>query len=422
MKRRIWIGQIAVVLAALVFGLPGVAAQQPGAPVMGGIREGSVYLFSADGSAPVQVFQGDGVTLPTQLKWTPDGQHLLFLAASPGAAGYSLMMADGQGSAAVPIADNLMYMPVAFLPDGRVVYATPGEIGPAQGENQLPQMSISLYAQALDPAVAPEKIADVPFGTGCGGGSPFPMDGIYSMDAGFMGNELTLQMTERGLLHSVSCSGAGLALLDLQSGDTAGVGEGLARVAISPDGTRFAAVNFLQFPAQLELVTVDLATLTVTPVATSHTPDQVTWGADGALYYSVREQLPEPVTVAPEQMQAMVEAGRLGPDSQVPRYRVAIYRIDPAGGAETLLFETDSAWAVGRLFTVGDMLYFSLIPGAQAWIDGLLANPVDMESRAGFLQEQSMVAPVLYRLPLTGGTPEPVFENIIAATPRPAAQ
>lgn len=422
MKRRHWFGPIAAIFAVLAFGLPGVMAQQPGAPVMGGIREGSVYLFSTDAPTPIQVFQGDGLTLPTQLKWTPDGQRLLFLASSPGAAGYSLMMADWQGGAAVPIADNLMYMPVAFLPDGRVVYATPGEIGPAQGENQLPQMSISLYAQTLDPAATPEKIADVPFGTGCGGGSPFPMDGIYSMDAGFMGNELTLQMTEHGLLHSVSCSGAGLAVLDLQSGETMGVGEGLARVALSPDGTRFAAVNFLEFPAQLELVTVDLATLSVTPVATGHTPDQVTWGADGALYYSVREQLPEPVAVAPEQMQAMVDAGRLGPDSKIPRYRVAIYRLDPVSGAETLLFEADSAWAVGRLFTVENALYFSLIPGAQAWIDGLLTTPVDMESRAGFLQEQSMVAPALYRLPLSGDTPEPVFENITAATPRPAPQ
>lgn len=422
MKRRLWCGPIAALFAVLAFGLPGAIAQQPGAPVMGGIREGSVYLFSADTPTPIQVFQGDGLTLPTQLKWTPDGQRLLFLASSPGAAGYSLMMTGAQGGAAIPIADNLMYMPVAFLPDGRVVYATPGEIGPAQGENQLPQMSISLYAQALDPAAAPEKIADVPFGTGCGGGSPFPMDGIYSMDAGFMGNELTQQMTDHGLLHSVSCSGAGLAVLDLQSGETMGVGEGLARVAMSPDGTRFAAVNFLQFPAQLELVTVDLATLSVTPVATGHTPDQVTWGADGALYYSVREQLPEPVAVAPEQMQAMVDAGRLGPDSHIPRYRVAIYRVDPPGGAEALLFETDSAWAIGRLFAVENSLYFSLIPGAQAWIDGLLATPVDMESRAGFLQEQSMVAPALYRLPLSGGVPELVFENITAATPRPAAQ
>src|SRR5690606_13576945 len=144
----------------------------------------------------------------------------------------------------------------------------------------------------------------------------------------------------------------------------------------------------------------------------------LTWGTDGALYYSERELLAEPLPVAPEQLQAMIEAGRLGPDSQVPRYRVALYRLEPASGVETLLFETDTAWAVGRLFTVGDALYFSLIPGAQAWIDGLLTNPVDMETRAGFLEEQSMVAPTLYRLPLTGGTPAPVFDNIIAATPR----
>ena len=34
-----------------------------------------------------------------------------------------------------------------------------------------------------------------------------------------MGNELILQMTAQGLLHSVSCQGAGLALLDLETGE-----------------------------------------------------------------------------------------------------------------------------------------------------------------------------------------------------------
>lgn len=419
MKRIHWIGRALVLLALLAPSLPIAAAQTGDIPVIGGIRDGSVYLFGVSPDGPVQVFQGDDLALPTHLKWTPDGQHLLFLAAAPDAAGYRLMMADAQGGAAVQIADNLMYMPVAFLPDGRVAYAAPGDVGPAQDQSLLPQMTVSIYAQPLEPGAAPERIADIPFGTGCGGGSPFPMDAIYSMDAGFMGNELTLHMTDRGLLHSVSCIGAGLALLDLQTGETTGVGEGLARAAIAPDGSRFAAVNFLEFPAQAALATVDLATLTVIPVATSATPDQLAWGADGAIFYSVREQLSEPLAIAPEQKQAMVDAGRLGPDSQVPRYRVALYRLDPASGAETLLFETDSAWAIGRLFTAGDAVIFSLIPGAQTWIAGLLATPVDMETRAGFMQEQSMVAPTLYRVPFTGGAPEPVIENILAAVPQP---
>src|SRR5690606_42082507 len=103
------------------------------------------------------------------------GQTLLFLATAPGAAGYQLMMANAAGGQAQPIADKLLYMPVGFLPDGRVVYLTPGEIGPAQDESMLPQMSVSVYAQPLQAGLEPELIADIPFGTGCGGGSPFPM-------------------------------------------------------------------------------------------------------------------------------------------------------------------------------------------------------------------------------------------------------
>ncbi len=422
MKRTHWIARIAVLLALLGLSLPVAAAQDGADPVIGGIREGSVYLFGVSPDGPAQVFQGDDMTVITHLKWTPDGQHLLFLVTALDSPGYRLMMASAEGGEAVQIADNLLYMPVAFLPDGRVTYAAPGEIGPAQDQSMMPQMVVSLYAQALEPGATPELIADIPFGTGCGGGSPFPMDAIYSMDAGFMGNELALHMTDHGLLHSVSCIGAGLALLDLQTGETTGIGEGLARAAMAPDGARFAAVNYLEFPSRVELATVDLATGAVTSVPTSAAPDQLAWGADGALYYSVREQLPEPLPVAPEQLQAMVDAGRLALDSQIPRYRVALYRLDPASGAETFLFETDSAWAIGRLFNAGDAIYFSLIPGAQTWIEGLLSTPVDMESRAGFLQEQSMVAPTLYRLPFSGGAPEPVIENITAATPQPAMQ
>jgi hypothetical protein len=422
MKRTPWFTLILALLSVATLSVPVAAAQTGTVPLLGGIRDGSVYLFGAAGTEPVQVFQGGDMAFPTQLKWTPDGQHLLFLATAPGAAGYQLMMANAAGGQAQPIADNLLYMPVGFLPDGRVVYLTPGEIGPAQDESMLPQMSVSVYAQPLQAGVEPELIADIPFGTGCGGGSPFPMDAIYSMDAGFMGNELILQMTAQGLLHSVSCQGAGLALLDLETGETTGLGAGLARVAMAPDGMRFAALNYLQFPVQAELVTVDLATLEVTPIATSQTPDQLAWGADGAIYYSVREQLPEPLAVDPVQMQAMVDAGRLGPDSQVPRYRVALYRLDPSSGQETLLYETDTAWAIGRIFTTADSVYFSLIPGAQVWIEGLLTNPVDMQTREGFMAEQSMVAPTLHRIPLTGSPAEPVVENIIAAIPQPAAQ
>ena len=361
MKRNHWMGLVLALLVVAAISIPAATAQTGTAPLLGGIRDGSVYLFGAPGTEPVQVFQGGDLTLPTHLKWTPDGQRLLFLATAPEAAGYTLMMADATGGQAQPIADNLLYMPVAFLPDGRVAYLTPGEIGPAQDQSMLPQMSVSVYAQAIEPGATPELIAEIPFGTGCGGGSPFPMDAIYNMEAGFMGNELTLQMTDQGLLHSVSCIGAGLALLNLETGETTGIGAGLARAAMAPDGTRFAALNYLEFPAQAELVTVDLATLAVTPIPTGQTPDQIAWGADGAIYYSVREQLPEPLVVDPVQMQAMVDAGRLGPDSQVPRYRVALYRLDPASGQETLLYETDTAWAIGRIFATTDAAYFSLI-------------------------------------------------------------
>src|SRR5690606_156382 len=83
MKRTPWFTLILALLAVATLSVPVAAAQTGTVPLLGGIRDGSVYLFGAAGTEPVQVFQGGDMAFPTQLKWTPDGQHLLFLATAP---------------------------------------------------------------------------------------------------------------------------------------------------------------------------------------------------------------------------------------------------------------------------------------------------------------------------------------------------
>src|SRR5690606_40309016 len=57
MKRTPWFTLILALLAVATLSVPVAAAQTGTVPLLGGIRDGSVYLFGAAGTEPVQVFQ-----------------------------------------------------------------------------------------------------------------------------------------------------------------------------------------------------------------------------------------------------------------------------------------------------------------------------------------------------------------------------
>jgi WD40 repeat protein len=422
-KQHLWTLLLAASLFVLAAGL--VRAQEVGAKGMpyAAVVDGKLTLFGV-ADAPVTVQSPANYRDFFSLAWSPDGSKLAFLQQNDQFQ-MKLMVTDSAGKVTPLDAASLESgFPITFSPDGYIIY-----IG--QGDNsqiaQNQQYTVTVNRIRPEAGAAPEKIGQFASGVGCGGGSPIPADWQYWGETGFGGNPLTLAWTPYGLLHSNACSGGSLALLDLQTGEdkpigpqqslSQGVTDALGRVAIAPDGKRFAAVKTKYAEPSLirSLVLVDLETLDITDVATTGAPDQLAWSADDTLFYSTRDERANLIsTLSAEQKQKLNEV--LGYEmTDLPSFEVNIRQLNVQTGEDRLIYTAD-AYAVGRMFELpgGKSLVFSQIPNLNAWVDAVASGKLDMTSEQSGDQQRATVPVSLLELSLESG------QN--AAVVQPSAQ
>ena len=338
------------------------------------------------------------------LAWSPDGRYLVYTIQGEG-DNYELYLTDVAGSAPRLLSDDLYYpMPVTFSPAGTQVYfARPGTDA-APTENGV---TVNVFAQDVAAESQAELVGTFMFGVGCGGGSPYPGDAVYSWEAGYMGRGSVFEMTPYGLVYSVNCSGSGTALLDLQTGVSTELGANLSRVAASPDGERLVAVQDSAdgSPVGGVLTVIDLATLTLTPLGTVAEPDQVAWGGANVIYYSTRA---EGGLVVPGSDNDTF-ANDFGIPDGVPSFDLTVHRVDLTQTTDAEIW-SGAGWAVPRLYASpdGDALFFNLIPAGEDWVDAVNAGTLTNQDNA-----ESFYFPVLYRLGLTTGEAVQVAENLV---------
>lgn len=345
------------------------------------------------------------------ITWSPDGQVLAYTLLDPDFSA-SLYVTDTTGSEPVLLATDLYYlMPVTFTPDStQVIYAK------VSTEPQTTQdQTVNVFRQALAANATAELIGTFAFGTGCGGGSPFPGDSVYQWEAGYSGNALILELTPTGLLHSTNCTGSGTVLMNLETGESVEVGTNLARVDVSPEGMRAAGLSMGDNPTIGTLTVVDLGTLAVTPLGAVAQPDQLAWGPDGNIYYSART--PSGAVVPGTDVETFINMGFEG---GLPVNTVSIHKVDLAATTDSEIY-TGDAYAIGRLFVAPDnqWLYFSQIPNGEAWAQAILDGTITAQSPAS--ASFDLFAPSLNRLSLSGGNTELVGANLVKATLNDAA-
>jgi hypothetical protein len=327
-----------------------------------------------------------------------------------------------------------------IIVEGRIIYIGQGAM-PADANTPYRSEVKSI---ALEAGAAPETLAAFEWGTGCGGGASIPTFWRYWEETGFGGSPQVLKMTSFGLLHSTNCSGGGLAMLNLETGQDTKIGpefltEGsqptdapLARVALSPDGKTAAAVRVYyatpgeQPPTTFALALVDLATLNVTNVTTPVQPDQVAWSADGAtLFYSTQEN---PVNLidnlTPEEKEKIGPiVGTVQNNEVVPvwSYTATIHHLNPATGEDTVIYSAD-AFAIGRMSATpdGQALIASQVANAGDWLAATLSGELSAETDPDGSMARALVPVTLLRIPVNANdAPTVIVENLAQLTLRP---
>lgn len=408
-------------LLALMIG--GTAAQaQDLLPPIAAVQDGVPVLASFSGAVePITAPPGRDIF---DLAWSPDGQILAFVVYDERYKP-SLFISGPDMNEVVAL--NSGYLEAgfgtAFTPDGNILYAAEG-----QWPTDATLMPIVEIRQIAPEAGAqPVTLGQFEHMVGCGGGSPIPADWQQWRESGFGGNFLTLEWTPYGIVHSTSCNGGSASILDPATGEDRPLGptftqdelpgaDPITRLTVSPDGTQAAGVRlvYASNAATSSLVLIDLASGTISEVATAVQPDQVTWSADGSIIYSTRTPGRD-ITASLSDMGRATLAAAMGylnasemPD--LPAYTVEIRRVSPASGEDTSLL-TLNAYAAGRMRETSDgALIFSLIPNLDAWTQAIISGQLDLMADMTGDQQRALVPISLFQLP--AGQPAPLLIGV----------
>ncbi len=389
-------------------------AQDVGQP-FAGISDGTLTLYGV-GANPIPV-NNPANTGITSLVWSPDGSKLAYLLTDEN---YQTQLMVTGGSEPVRLDAGMIEggFPVTFTDDGLILYVGSRALnGPDMSDYHADVKRIAPEASAK-----PETLGNFAMHIGCGGGSPLPGDWRYWEETGFGGNFLTLEMTDFGLLHSTRCEGVGLALLDLQTGEDKLIApelaensewmEGYSRAALSPDGTQVAAL-YIRYDEPMPIRTlaiIDLATLSITNIETADNPDQITWGSDGTIFYSVisfKVNVVDALTDA--EKEKLSETNTL----DIPGNEVFIHRINPANSEAQVIYD-GYGYAIGRMAVTanGESLIFSQVANQDAWIKAIADGTLDVVLDSTGEAQRALVPVSLYQITLeSGGAPSPIAND-----------
>lgn len=327
------------------------------------VEDGELKLFGF-GETP-QVIASDVNPFVTNQVWSPNGNYLAFMEFSEN--GGDLMLTDSLGSTPQLIATGLNSgMPLSFSEDSSQIFY--GIVpNPSEATSIGANYTVDVMSRIIGSSSAPVKVGSFQQAS-CGGGGSSVYDALYWIEAGPSGQRPLLAVTEYGILHSTSCFGEGLALLNISTGNTTVLDNSIIRARVSPDGQSVIGIKNGQ------LFLIDLATGEAITVPTDVTPEQVIWGAEGTgnIYYSVRNTTDEVITYTSDEQQKILNAVGLE-IAEVAVNQVAVHRLNLETGVEEVVYE-NTAYAIGQMKVLPDnrLLMVSEIPSLPTWFEAIL--------------------------------------------------
>jgi Tol biopolymer transport system component len=329
------------------------------------------------------------------LRWSPDGQALLFTDVSSN----TIYVVQSGGVPRIVAQDTGIGFAGAWDLNGQILFV---RVNPA---------ALTAQGQVMDifrvPVTGgnPERVASFNFTVGCGGANFDPANFLYDRETFYGFGEYALIATPNGYVVTTGCGSIGVALIT-PTGEV-WRNENIRRPAVSPNGATLVAVTYVPGVLEGQIVNVSFANGSTTAVSgTPNNVEQITWSPDSTrIYYT---------TIAEKRtIQVAGNPGNLLPVSDVgfTDYDLTLGFIPAAGGTPTTL-NTATGRAFGRITVSpdGNSIAYSLVPSsylmgeqmtAGRTVDEILAAAPQTRISAVTLNNQ----PLRIVNPIDGGNP-----------------
>jgi dipeptidyl aminopeptidase/acylaminoacyl peptidase len=287
---------IALVLLALIATAVPVAAQTS-EPVFAYIKEGNVWLRYDNGQNVAltndAVYQTESaIYWPgySELSWSPTGQWLAFVRDDQEDS--TLYIADVTKDVIVAEPTVSTAFPPVWYDEQNVAYfVSTGEM------NQMDERYDVFTLNAGNDAHPVYPRGEFWFGWGCGGGTSDPSQILYGREtASLNGDYLIFDFSGTLIIHSINCTGSGVAAYDMDTQTDTVISENLTRAAVSPDKFLLAGILPTATDGISTIEIYNLANLGAAPrqVTASDiagtTAAQLAWDVESTdLYYSLQQ-------------------------------------------------------------------------------------------------------------------------------------
>jgi len=364
------------------------------------VQDNTLFIRALDGgeAIAVETWPEDPFCPLHYLKWSPDGQHLLYYYND------SLRLVNRQGNVQIVSDDVADFRPGAWSPDGRAIAFFRSTSTSTEGSETEPPADVHevwTAAVGADGAVgALQRVGHVNLYSGCGGCCLSQSELLYVNEGGVPYTPVmavTDWTTSGILLYTLSCANVGIGRFDMNGGaQLEPFDVPLRGLVLNNMRDRWYAITGPTWPPettdnQLATGTPDSPAVAIIP--TSQPVELVFYGpVSGRLYYTTRELVERAVLGDP------------GYEQYFPFFRSALWTINPDGAGEALLWQAeDHAFARVTERPDGSIL-FTRVENERRLYEA--AQDATITDLSPYTPQRHIV-----QVPATGGEPVVVIEN-----------
>lgn len=217
---------------------------------------------------------------------SPDANNVVFFkssTASESASRPSLYLAKTDGSEVKPLLENgpfaLPFKP-QWLDNSTILLET---ITSTLGDTYaLIKYNIQNGAR--------QQIAQYNIQSGCGGGSTDPSLGLAGLEGArpLYAKQFALSTNKKYVLHNISCTGYGVNVINLQTGESRTLSTAITQAVFSPDSTKVAGIDQTNHILLYDLASGNMIKILTTTVQ----PQSLYWSTDGnTIYYGTHTRI-----------------------------------------------------------------------------------------------------------------------------------